>query len=58
MVERTVIPFQKPNSRVTPGIITKIVDGKLVEVVDVDALSPRAREEFFKGEELKDGRIL
>jgi hypothetical protein len=48
-----VIPFKPRTAKsLTAPIIYKVVNGETVECVDVDAMTPREREDFFGGKHL------
>ncbi|MGO8016306.1 hypothetical protein AB9E19_15280 [Rhizobium leguminosarum] len=52
-----IIPFTRRTSfGENIGVIEKIVDGEVVECVDVDALSPAQRADFFRKGELAETR--
>jgi hypothetical protein len=45
-----VVPFRpRPIKSFGAPIIYKVVDGETVECIDVDAMTPRERADFFSG---------
>jgi hypothetical protein len=48
-----VVPFKRPQPRLVHAscIVRKVVNGEIVECVDVDALSPTERANFFMQQE-------